>query len=138
MIRKGHSNLSLSKQCEILRVHRSGLYYNPKAESKLNLELMREMYEHYLHHPFKGAPRMHVWLTRDKGYKVSKNRVERLYYRVMGLRSIMPGKHTSRRCKNHPVYPYLLRNLTVGLGHRYHLYPNGIRIHVTGSHYRSL
>jgi putative transposase len=46
---------------------------------------MREMDEHYLHHPFKGAPRMHVWLTRDKGYKVSNNREERLYYRVMRL-----------------------------------------------------
>lgn len=56
---------------------------------------------------------MHVWLTRDKGYKVSRNRIERLYYRVMGLRAVMPGRHTSRRCKEHTIYPYLLRNLTV-------------------------
>lgn len=63
--------------------------------------------------PFKGAKRMHAWLTRDKGYKVSKNRVERLYYKIMGLRAVMPGKHTSRRHKAHKIYPYLLRNLTV-------------------------
>jgi len=56
---------------------------------------------------------MHIWLTKDMGYKVSKNRVERLYYRVMGLRAVMPGKHTSRRCKDHKIYPYLLRNLTI-------------------------
>ncbi len=56
---------------------------------------------------------MHARLTRDKGYTVSKSRVERLYYRVMGLRAIMPGKHTSRRCKDHKIYPYLLRNLTI-------------------------
>ena len=31
----------------------------------------------------------------------------------MGLRSIMPGKHTSRRCKEHKVYPYLLRELKI-------------------------
>jgi len=74
---------------------------------------MRLMDEHYLHHPFKGAPRMHTWLTRDKGYRVSKNRIERLYYQVMGLRAIMPGKHTSRRCKEHKVYPYLLRSLKI-------------------------
>lgn len=74
---------------------------------------MREMDEHYLHHPFKGARRMYVWLTKDKGYKVSKNRVERLYYKVMGLRAVMPGRHTSRRCRRHKVYPYLLRNLEV-------------------------
>lgn len=113
MIRKGHSELSIVKQCEMLSVHRSGLYYKPKGENELNLELMREMDEHYLHHPFKGANRMHVWLTRDRGYRVSKNRIERLYYQVMGLQAVMPGKHTSRRCKNHLVYPYLLRNLAI-------------------------
>ncbi|MCH2199673.1 MAG: IS3 family transposase, partial [Flavobacteriales bacterium] len=53
------------------------------------------------------------WLTKDKGYKVSKNRVERLYYKVMGLRAIAPGTHTSRRNKEHKVYPYLLRNLEI-------------------------
>lgn len=56
---------------------------------------------------------MHTWLTLDKGYKISKNRIERLYYRIMGLQAIMPGKHTSRRNKEHKVYPYLLRKLTV-------------------------
>lgn len=74
---------------------------------------MRQMDEHYLHHSFKGAKRMHTWLTKDMGYKVSLNRIERLYYKVMGLRATMPGKHTSRRHKAHKVYPYLLRNLTV-------------------------
>ena len=74
---------------------------------------MRLMDQHYLDHPFKGARRMHIWLTKDKGYHVSSNRIERLYYQVMGLRAIMPGKHTSRRCKAHKVYPYLLRNLKV-------------------------
>ena len=74
---------------------------------------MRLMDEHHLHHPYKGARRMHTWLTRDKEYKVSLNRIERLYYRVMGLQAIMPGKYTSKRCKAHKVYPYLLRNLKV-------------------------
>ncbi|MGM0945105.1 MAG: IS3 family transposase [Bacteroidota bacterium] len=113
MIRKCHTELSLKTQCSILTIHRSGIYYRSKPESDLNLELMRLMDEHYLHHPFKGAPSMHTWLTRDKGYKVSKNRVERLYYRSMGLQAVMPGRHTSRRHKAHKVYPYLLRNLEI-------------------------
>lgn len=113
MVRKGHSKLSIVRQCKLLGIQRSGFYYQPSQESDLNLELMRVMDEHYLHHPFKGARRMHVWLTKDKGYKVSKNRIERLYYRVMGLRAIMPGKHTSRRNKAHKIYPYLLRNLEI-------------------------
>lgn len=113
MIRKGHFNLPIVKQCDILSVHRSGVYYKPRQESALNLELMKLMDHHYLDHPFKGANRMHTWLTKDKGYKVSRNRIERLYYRVMGLQAVMPGKHTSRRHKAHKTYPYLLRNLEV-------------------------
>lgn len=111
MISKGQ--LSMTKQCKLLSIHRSGIYYQPKGESALNLELMRQMDGHYLHHPFKGAKRMHTWLTKDKGYQVSKNRVERLYYQVMGLKAIMPGIHTSKRHKAHKTYPYLLRNLSI-------------------------
>ena len=105
--------LSIVKQCELLQIHRSGVYHKPIAASDLIMELMRLMDEHYLHHPFKGANRMHTWLMLDKGYKAGKNPIERLYYSVMGLRAIMPGKHTSRRQKAHRVCPYLLRNLTV-------------------------
>ncbi len=109
----GKGQLSMKSQCKLLSIHRSGIYYKPSEESELNLNLMRMMDEHYLHHPFKGASRMHTWLTRDKGFQVSKNRVERLYYQVMGLRAVMPGKHTSRRHKAHKTFPYLLRNSEV-------------------------
>jgi putative transposase len=89
------------------------VYYKAKGESALNLELMQLIDTHYMDHCFKGAKRMHTWLTLDKGYKVNLKRIERLYYKVMGLRAVMPGKHTSRRNKAHKVYPYLLKNLSV-------------------------
>jgi len=79
----------------------------------LNQELMRLMDKHYHYHPWKGAPTMHVWLRMDKGYKVSFNRIARLYYKVMGLRAIAPGPHTSKRHKDHAVFPYLLRELAI-------------------------
>lgn len=113
MISKDHSKLSIAKQCTLLGIHRSGLYYKPKQESPLNLELMKLMDEHYNYHPFKGATRMHTWLTLDKGFDINHKRVERLYYNVMGLRAIMPGRHTTKRNKAHKTYPYLLRNLKV-------------------------
>lgn len=56
---------------------------------------------------------MHAWLTRDNGYKVSKNRIERLYYRVMDLRAKLPGRHTSKTNKQHKIYPYLLKSLKI-------------------------
>jgi len=108
-----NSKLSKRAQCKILGIHRSGLYYENRGESALNLELMRLMDEHYHDYPYKGVPSMYVWLTKDKGYEVSRNRIERLYYKVMGLRAIIPGPHTSKRHKNHPVYPYLLRGLEI-------------------------
>jgi len=104
--------LSIVQQCMLVSIHRSGIYYKPKGESELNIKLMRLMDQHYLDYPFKGPRRMWKWLTKQ-GYPVNLKRIERLYYKVMGLRSVMPGKHTSRRCKAHKVYPYLLRNLKV-------------------------
>lgn len=110
LIQRDHPRLSITRQCSLLGINRSTYYYTPVTESALNLELMRLMDEHYLLHPYKGVPRMHVWLTRDKGYNVNIKRIERLYYDLMGLRAIVPGPHTSKRYPEHAVFPYLLRN----------------------------
>ena len=112
MVNPSHE-LSIEKQCQLLGIHRSSYYYENKRESALNLELMSLMDRHYHYHPWKGAPTMHVWLRMDKGYQVSFNRVARLYYKVMGLRAIAPGPHTSKRHKDHKVFPYLLRGLDI-------------------------
>lgn len=113
MVEKESKALSIKKQCDLLSLNRSGLYYKPAKESELNIELMRLMDCHYLEHPYFGAARMHKWLTMDKGFKISLNRVERLYYQVMGLRSVLPGPHTSKPCKSHAIFPYLLQNLKI-------------------------
>jgi putative transposase len=113
MIGKAHGKLSIARQCELLQVNRSSYYHQPKETSALNLELMELMDKHYLEFPDKGAERMHKWLTKDLGYSVSLNRIERLYYKEMGLRSLLPGPHTSKRRKDHTVYPYLLRDLKI-------------------------
>ena len=115
MIRKSHPKVSITKQCVYLDLCRSSLYITPKRESSLNLELMEKIDAHYMYHPYKGCPRMYIYLTKDEGYEVSYNRVERLYYKIMGLRAIMPGPHTSKRNKDHPVYPYLLNDLQVDM-----------------------
>ncbi|MEN0007074.1 MAG: IS3 family transposase [Bacteroidota bacterium] len=111
--------LSIAKQCQLIGLNRSSFYYKPRAASSLNLELMRLMDEHYLKHPYKGSRRMYVYLTKDLGYEVSRNRINRLYYQVMGLRATFPGPHTSKKRKGHKIYPYLLRDLEVS-------YPNQV------------
>ena len=66
MIEKEHPNISLHRQCELLRIHRSGLYYQPKKNSNLNCELMRLMDEQYLRKPYSGVYRMWEWLNWTK------------------------------------------------------------------------
>jgi putative transposase len=113
MVSKDHPKMSIVKQCDLLDIHRSGVYYEAVSESVLNLELLRLIDEHYLDHPYKGAPQMWRWLRYDKGYQINQKRVDRLYYDVMCLRSLLPGKHTSKRNKKHKVYPYLLGELKI-------------------------
>ena len=65
-VKKEH-RLPVTRQCELLSIHRSGLYYAPKGESEKNLELMRLIDEEFMLRPWKGVPRMTKWLQLDKG-----------------------------------------------------------------------
>ena len=64
---KSHPRLSLKKQCDLLDIHRSGIYYKPKGESKLNLELMKKIDFYFLDHPYYGVERMTDYLRMDLG-----------------------------------------------------------------------
>jgi putative transposase len=103
--------LSVRRQCELLGLNRSGLYYEPAQESLENLRLMRLLDEQYLRTPFYGSRRMTAWLTRQ-GEEVNRKRVRKLMG-IMGLEAIYPGPRTTARVPDHKVYPYLLRDLTI-------------------------
>lgn len=107
------SNLSISKQCELLRLPRSS-YYRPQItcfESGENLDLMRRIDEEFLRHPFYGSRKMRDYLNRE-GFLVNRKRVQRLM-RLMGLESVAPKPHTSKCRKEHKVYPYLLKKMSI-------------------------
>ncbi|MCP4522389.1 MAG: IS3 family transposase, partial [Cytophagales bacterium] len=107
----------MSKQCELLSIHKSGLYYQPKVESEENIMLMKLIDEQYTKHPHMGVPSMTTWLQKDKGFEVNHKRIARLY-KVMDICSLAPGPHTSKGCKEHKKYPYLLRNLAIERVHQ--------------------
>lgn len=109
------SELSVVRQRELSDIHRSGLYYAPKGETGLNLGLMRMIDEEHMLHPWLGVPRMAEWLRKDKGIKVNKKRIERLF-RLMGISAVGPKPNSSKKGKGalHKVFKYLLRNLKVG------------------------
>jgi putative transposase len=104
--------LSVVRQCELLEVHRSGLYYQPVPESPFNLELMRLIDEKHMLHPWLGVPRMTKWLRLDMGHQVNHKRVERLYG-LLCIQAIGPKPNTSKPGKGHKIYPYLLRHLVI-------------------------
>ncbi len=111
MIEKDNSRLSISRQCELLDVHRSGLYYQSSPESEENLKVMRLMDEAYLDTPFYGVRKLKVLLDR-KGYPINCKRVKRLM-NLVGWQTIYRAPRTSLPDKEHKVYPYLLRGLEI-------------------------
>ncbi len=105
MVDRKHPKLPIVRQCALLGVTRSSIYYRPKATSEEDLSLMGEMDRQYLETPFYGSRRMKAWLER-RGVRVSRKRVQRLM-RVMGLRAIYRKPGTSRPAPGAKVYPYL-------------------------------
>jgi putative transposase len=106
-----HESLSIRRQCELLDLPRSTLYYQPATETEDNLRLMRLLDEQYLKMPFYGSRRMTAWLQAE-GHAVNRKRVQRLM-RVMGLEGLTPRRSTSRPAKGHRVFPYLLRGVEI-------------------------
>jgi putative transposase len=111
MIRRDVPGLSLSRQCAILSIGRSSLYYRPRGESEENLALMRRIDELFLKYPFYGSRQMvrHLW---REGIRVGRHRVRRLM-RLMGLQAIYQAPRTSQPHPEHRIYPYRLKGLAI-------------------------
>ena len=103
--------MSVRRQCELLGLNRSTVYYRPAAETPENLGLMALIDRQYTARPFYGSRRMTAWL-RSQGHEVNRKRVQRLLG-VMGLEAIHPRPRRRGDGQPHRVFPYLLRGVTV-------------------------
>lgn len=101
----------MRRQCELLNVSRSGLYYEPVPTSEDELALMRRIDELHLKHPFFGS-RMIAQVLSAQGAAVNRKCVQRIM-RVMGIESMAPKPRTSLPAPEHPKFPYLLRGLKI-------------------------
>ena len=108
---RGHADLSVRRQCELLGVNRSGLYYESAGESEENLRYMRLIDEQYTKTPFYGSRKMTKWLVNE-GYPVNRKRISRLM-EEMGIEAVYPKPKLSQPGEGHKIYPYLLRGTTV-------------------------
>jgi putative transposase len=98
-------------QCELLSLHRSGVYYTPRPADERMLHLQRRIDEIYTASPFYGIRKITAQLHQE-GMQVNHKAVAR-HMQMMGLRAIYPGPNLSKRAQQHSVYPYLLRGLTI-------------------------
>ena len=111
MIDGDHKVISIVRQCELVSISRSGYYYEPTGETELNLRLMRLIDEQHMITPFYGARQLARHLRRQ-GYTVSRKRIRRLMAK-MGLAAVYQRPRTTIPSKDHVIYPYLLRDVTV-------------------------
>lgn len=111
MVCTNHAKLSIVRQCALLDISRSGLYYTPKGESAFTLTLMQEIDRAFTEWPFLGVRQMRDYLVL-LGHGVGKKRVRRLM-RLMGLEPVYQKPRTSIPHPEHKRYPYLLRDLSI-------------------------
>lgn len=112
MIVVGHPEVSVDRRCELLGVPRASYYRGPSSGIRQgDLELMRRIDELYLEHPWMGSSSLAGQLTSPEE-PVGRDRVRRLML-IMGIQSLAPKPGTSKRQPRHPVYPYLLRGMTI-------------------------
>ena len=111
LIRKT-SDLSVRRQCELLGVTRSKVYYTPKSPDEEAIErkerIMGLIDYWHTENPTWGARKIRV-LLRNDGYFVSRKTVQK-YMREMAIYPVYPRPNTSKRNYKEGILPYLLRN----------------------------
>jgi putative transposase len=112
LIERESRELSLTHQAEFLSVSRSSLYYQPREPSAEEIAVKHRIDEIYTQYPFYGSRKIEAQLRRE-GVVINRKTVQR-HMREMGIVAIYPGPNLSRRQHKEHVFPYLLRNLTIG------------------------
>jgi putative transposase len=111
VVDRRHPSLSVVRQCRLLDISRSGLYYQPAGISEEDLTLMKLIDHQYLATPFYGARKVAAWL-KSQGQRVNRKRVRRLM-QLMGLKAIYRRPRTSQPAPGHKIYPYMLSGMKI-------------------------
>lgn len=110
MIEPSHA-LPVVRQCTLLDLSRSSVYYTPQPVSASDLALMRRIDELHLNHPFAGARMLRDLLVQE-GFAVGRRHVATLM-KKMGIEALYRRPNTRRKHPENPVFRYLLRGLDI-------------------------
>jgi hypothetical protein len=67
MIRKENTRLSLTRQCKLLKISRSSIYYTPVGFDPATLDLMHEIDRVFTKYPFFHCPAGHCKAMSREG-----------------------------------------------------------------------
>ena len=112
LVQPDSTELSIRRQCELISLTRSMLYYEPVEVTSEAIALMKEIDRIFTQWPFYGSRKILLELGVAGHHEVGRKRVQRLM-RVMGIQALVPGPHTSKPHPKHPIYPYLLGSIDV-------------------------
>jgi len=112
-IEPAHKKIPVYRQCELLGLCRSSLYYRTRGDTRYNEMLMKLIDDQYVETPFYGIDKMTEYLCRQ-GHHVNHKRVRRLI-RQMGLEAVYPRRKRglSMPDKQHRIYLYLLKDVQI-------------------------
>ena len=103
-------NLSINKQCKLLQINKSTLYYQPKKpfSTGTEIKLLDAINTIYSDFPSYGYRRITKQLQID-GYNIGKKLVKKAM-KYMGIEALYPKPKTTTANKEHYKYPYLLKD----------------------------
>jgi putative transposase len=104
------------RQCELLDLCRSSIYYRPVPLSAKDMERMRQIDEIHLAYPFYGSRKIRDELWA-RGHDVVRDRVRRLMRR-MAIEALYVKPGLSALHPGHVKYPYLLRSRAITQANR--------------------
>ena len=107
-----NEELSISRQCQLLDINRSTVYYKPAGESELNLKIMFEIDKRLIETPEYGSRTIADVLSIEWKMNINRKRVQRLM-RIMGVEAVYPKKQTTIPGNASYIYPYLLKDLEI-------------------------
>jgi putative transposase len=111
-VKQGQSELSISRQCQLLKVNRSRVYYQPQSkQAERDKPLLDAIDQIMTETPFLGSRKV-TYLLQGEGHSACRQRVQGLL-RQLGLRAVQPKKRWKGKAAEKPSYPYLLENLVV-------------------------
>lgn len=112
LVEKDNDAITVKRQCELLDIPRSTLYYHPVGVSEEDKRVMDIIDTVYTEHPFYGNRRIKEELNQTYHIDIGREKV-RTFMHIMGIQALYPKKNLSPGNAQHAIYPYLLRNLAI-------------------------